>query len=173
VLGEPEVDLIEEVEPCPIDEAAAGRLLFGAEEDRRGENTLETLHHAAVIAAVLGKAKKLQHLSGTAKTNGAILLAKGERGNPDGYEPVLAKRQSEIGMADDVKEELSVASSVNELIAGDGPQRNPAEDEGSGVEGNLLFALLPLFSNHQDRAELLRPSGCDPDTWKNRSNWFE
>jgi hypothetical protein len=108
---------------------------------------LEALHHAAVIAAVLGKSEKLEHLSGTAKTNSPVLLAKGERGNPDGYEPVLAKRQSEIGMADDVKEEVSVASSVNKLIAGDGPQWNAAEDEGSGVEGNLLFALLVVLES--------------------------
>jgi len=53
-------------------------------------------------------------------------------------------------MAYEVKEELSVAPSVNEWILGQGAQRNAAEHKGPGVERNFLFALLTLLSNHQD-----------------------
>ena len=64
-------------------------------------------------------------------------------------------------MAYEVKEELSVAPSVNEWILGQGAQRNAAEHKGPGVERNFLFALLTLFSNHQDRVDLLGSSGRD------------
>jgi len=53
-------------------------------------------------------------------------------------------------MSDNVKKELSVAPSVDELILGEGTQRNAAEHKGPGVKRNSLFALLTLFSNHQD-----------------------
>src|SRR6516165_1235854 len=41
LFAEPEVNAIEEVEACPVDQAAAGGLLFGAEEDGRGKKTLQ------------------------------------------------------------------------------------------------------------------------------------
>jgi hypothetical protein len=95
--------------------------------------------------------------------HGTALLPEREGGNPDGDEAILAKGQTEIGMADNVKEEFSIAPSMNELILGQGTQGNAAEHKGPGVEGNFLFALLTMFSNHQDRVDLLCPSGCDPD----------
>ena len=65
-----------------------------------------------------------------------------------------------------MKEELSVASLMDQLMLGQGTQRNAAEDEGPGVERDFLFALLALFSNHQDGVDLLCPSWCDPDAWQ-------
>ena len=161
MFGEPEVDVIEEVEARPIDQPVAGRLLFRTEEDRRGKDTLEALHHAAIIAAVLGEPEELQHLSGACEMHGAALLPEGKGSNPDGYEAVLAKGQTEVGMADNVKEEPSVAPSMNELVPWHWTQRNAAEDKRPGVERNFLFALLTLFSNHQDRVDLLGSSGRD------------
>jgi len=82
------------------------------------------LNHSAVIAAVLGKPEELKDLSSTFEMHGAAFLAEREGSDPDRYEAVLAKGQAEVGMADNVKEKFSIASSVNELITGQGTQRN-------------------------------------------------
>jgi hypothetical protein len=66
-------------------------------------------------------------------------------------------------MTENVKEEVSVAPSVQELSLRQGTQRNAAEHKGPGVERDFLLALLALFSNHQDGVDLLCPSWCDPD----------
>ena len=100
MFGKPEVNAIEEVEARPIDQAAAGGLLFGPEEDGGGKKALEALNQASVIAAVLGKAEELEDLSGAFKMHRTALLPQGKGSHPDGDEAVLAEGQAEVGMAD-------------------------------------------------------------------------
>jgi hypothetical protein len=113
------------------------------------KNAFKALNHAAVIAAIFAKPKELQHLSGASEVYGPALLTKGKGSNPDRYEAVLPKRQTEVGMADNVKEELSVAPSIDEPTLGQGTKRNAAQDEWSGIERDFLLALLALFSDQQ------------------------
>ena len=66
----------------------------------------------------------------------------------------------------DAMDEISRAyfQAVPETIAsrkGGGTQRDAVEHEGPGVERQFLFALVTLFSNHQDGVDLFGSPGGD------------
>jgi len=50
------------------------------------------------MAAIFGKVKELEEFRGCLELYHAVLLADRQRRNPNGNEPVLAVRQSEIWM---------------------------------------------------------------------------
>ena len=93
-------------------------LVFRAKENGRRKDALKTLRHTAAIAAIIGKSEEIQDLCGTVKTDGSALLPQSECGHPDGNKLVLAKRQAEIGMANNLKKEFPVAALVDKLIFG-------------------------------------------------------
>lgn len=49
---EPELHVIEKVEAMPVNEASARRMIFGAEEDGRREDALESFYDSAIVEAV-------------------------------------------------------------------------------------------------------------------------
>jgi hypothetical protein len=77
MLVEPKVNIVKEVEARPIDQARAGRLIFGTEKDRGRENTLDTLSHPLVIAAILGQPEEFQNLGGASEMDSSAFLAEG------------------------------------------------------------------------------------------------
>ena len=105
-------------------------------------------------AAVLGEAEEVEHLSDALETNDPALLLNGERRDPDGNETVLAEGQAEFGVSGDVEEESAVASRMNQLGPGRPAERNAAENEGSGVVGKLLLAILPFLADEGYGLEL-------------------
>ena len=163
VVVEPKPHPIEEVKAGSINQAAAVGLVFGPKEDGGGKDTMEALHDAAIMAAVLGKAEEVEHLSGALETNDAALLLNGEGRDPDGNETVLAEGQAEFGMSGDVEKELAVASRMNQLGARRPAERNTAENEGSGMVGKLLLAILPFLADEGDSFELTKPELCDAE----------
>jgi len=112
----PEMKLIKKMKARPIHERGTGRLMLRSEKDGRGKYPLEGLHHAPVIAAIFGEAKKVEHLGSAIEMNCAALLPKGESGYPDGNEPVLAEGQAIVWVGDDVKEKASIATFVQHLV---------------------------------------------------------
>ena len=101
------------------------RLIFGSEENGCAEKSLEAFHEAAVMWAVFGKMEEVEHLGGRIEMELAGFLPQGERGHPDGDEPVLAEGQPVVGMGDDVEREFAVATAMNELRGGRPPKREP------------------------------------------------
>ena len=120
VFGEPEMNFINEVKTRPVNQMAAARLVLCSEKDGGSKAALEALHHTPVVAAILGEAEELQHLRSAIEMDGAVLLPEGEGRHPNRNKAVLAEGQTEVGMSDDMKEEIPVAALVKELLPGEG-----------------------------------------------------
>lgn len=112
----PKSHAVEKVKPSPVDHCSRLGLLLTSKKDRGAEDVLEAIDKAAIVRAVFGKAKEIKHLSRGVKMNLPGFLPDGERSNPDGDQAVLAEGQTEIGMADDLKEEVAVAASMRTLV---------------------------------------------------------
>ena len=63
-------------------------------------------------------------------------------------------QQAELRMADDIKKESSVSPRVSELRPGWSAKRNAAENEGSGIVGELLLAVLAFLPDEGNSFEL-------------------
>ena len=160
VVVEPKPHPIKKMKAGSINQRAVVGLVFGPKEDGGGEDTMEALHDAAIMAAVLGEAEEVEHLSGALETNDPALLLNGERRDPDGNETVLAEGQAELGVSGDV-EESAVASRMNQPGRGWPTERNAAEHEGSGMVGKLLLAILPFLADEADGLKLTQSELCD------------
>jgi hypothetical protein len=151
---EPEVEAIKKVESTPIDYTVPLRVIFGAEEDGGAEEALKALHHPAVMIAIGWELEEGQHLGGALKLHDAAFLLQGESGDPNGDEPVLAERQSEVRVAGDLKEEATVASSVNPLPSRWPPKWDPAKDKRSRVVSDFLPILISLLADELNGFQL-------------------
>ena len=70
-------------------------------------------------------------------------------------------RRSVATSAGEIPAEAAVAPSVNEFAAGRSAQGNAAEDEGPGIEAQVLPAELALLANEVDGFELLEATDAD------------
>jgi len=163
VSVEPKVHAIEKVKTRQVHDWRFFRALFCAEEDRRGKDSLESLDHAAIVGAVLGQAEEFKDLGGRFKVDGTGLLFHREGSDPDGNQAVLAVRQTEPRMSRDFEREAAVTPSVNELAARRPAQGNAAEDEGAGVETQVLPAELALLANEVNGFQLRKAAPGDSD----------
>ena len=66
-------------------------------------------------------------------------------------------------MSRDFEREAAVTPCVNELAAGRPAQGNAAEDEGPGIETQVLPAELALLADEMDSFELLEAAASDSD----------
>jgi hypothetical protein len=73
------------------------------------------------------------------------------------------RRQAESRMSRDFKREATVTPCVNELAARRPAQGNAAEDEGPGIETQVLPAELALLADEMDSFELLEAAASDSD----------
>ena len=91
-IAEPKVHAIKKVKASQVHDWRFVRLLFCAEENRGGKDSLESLDHAAIVGAVLGQAKEFKDLGGRFEADRTGLLFHGEGSDPDGNQAVLAVR---------------------------------------------------------------------------------
>ena len=162
-IVEPKVHAIEKVKASHVDDCRFFRSLIGAEENRSGKDSLESLDHAAIVGAVLGQAKEFKDLGGRLKMDGTGVLFHRESSDPDGNQTVLAVRQAASGMSGDFERKSAVTPCVNELAARRPAQGNAAEDEGPGIETQVLSAELAVLADEMDGFELLEAAASDPD----------
>ena len=78
------------------------------------------------------------------------LLFVRESGKPDRYQAILAVGQAEARVRRDLKQEMAVPTSVDELVFGTLTYRKPAKNERPGVVGDLLSAGFPLLADKLD-----------------------
>jgi len=157
---------IEKVKASQVDDWCFFWLLFCAEENRGGKDSLESLDHAAIMGAVLGQPKEFQDLGGRCKVDRTGFLFHGEGSDPDGNQAVLAVRQTEPRVSSDFEREPAVTPSVNELAAGRPPQRNAAENEGPGIKAQVLSAELALLADEMDGLEFLESPLAEANLWE-------
>jgi hypothetical protein len=99
----------------PINDRRGVRLFLGSEKNRPAEEPLEAFDEAAIVGAVLGKMKEVEHLSGRIEMKLTGFLPDSKCGHPDGDEAVLAKRQPVVRTGDDVKKKLTIAPAMDDL----------------------------------------------------------
>jgi hypothetical protein len=103
---------IKKMKPGPVEDQFTLRFVVGSKESRSGKDSLKTLHDAAIPLAVLEEVKEVEHLGGSAKPHNPAALAKGEGCDPDGNEPVLTVRHSELRMGNELKEEFAISAQI-------------------------------------------------------------
>ena len=145
-IVEPEAQAIKKVKASHIDDCRFFRSLLCTKENRGRKDTLESFDHAAIVGAVFGQAKEFQDLGGRFEVDRTGLLFHRESSDPDGNQAVLAVRQIESGMSRDFEREAAVTPCLNELVARRSAQGNAAEDEGPGIETQVLPAELALLA---------------------------
>jgi hypothetical protein len=145
------------MKPSLIDERTAAGMIFSAKEDRGGKDAMKPLYDSMVMTAIFGEAEEIKDLGGTVETNDPAFLLNGECRYPDGNQTVLAEGESKVRMAGDIEKKSSVTPPVNELRDGRATEWNAAEDEGSGVKGELLYAVLAFFADESDGLKLAKP----------------
>ena len=91
VRSKPKVDAIKKMKTRGIHQQISIRMILGAEEDGRCEDSLKALNNSPIMATVGSEAEEIEHLKGSLKVDGAALLLHGESGHPDGNQPILAE----------------------------------------------------------------------------------
>ncbi len=109
----PDAHPIKKVEASSIYNDCLLALLFGAEEDGGAKDALESVNDSVVMISILWKIEVVEHLRRTLKADDAAFLENGQGRDPDGDEAVLAKRQTEARVPDDIKSKFAIASGVS------------------------------------------------------------
>ena len=74
-----------------INQRISIRVILGAEEDGRCEDSLKALNNSPIMATVGSEAEEIEHLKGSFKVDGAAFLLDGESGYPNGDQAILAE----------------------------------------------------------------------------------
>lgn len=125
-------------------------MLFCTEVDCAREDALKTLDEPPVVDAIGWQPEFVKYLSSSGKAYLARATPYGLSRNPNRYKTILPIRQPESGMTTDLKEKSSVAALVNESARWWSPDREPAQEEWSRVEEEVLLPLAPLLANQLD-----------------------
>ena len=138
------------MKPSKVEHQFAVRLVVGSKKHGRAKNSLKTFDKTAVSLAVFEEAEEIENLGRGPEAHDPAALANGNGRHPDRNEPVLAVRQSELGMTEHLKEEFSISSRVNQFVRRKSAERESAKDKGTSVEGEFLASLVALFSDKVD-----------------------
>jgi hypothetical protein len=104
--------VIKKMKASPVEHQLAIRSVIGAKEHGGAKDALITFHEAAISLAIFEETEKIENLGSGAEAHDPAALANCDGRHPDRNEPVLAVRQSELGMTEHLKEELSIPSRV-------------------------------------------------------------
>jgi hypothetical protein len=66
----------------------------------------------------------------------------------------------------ELKEEVDVSASVNDLVGCRLAERQSTKNEGPGVEGDCLLAIFSLVADHLDGFQLLNGLLGDANPWE-------
>jgi hypothetical protein len=108
----------------------------------------------------------VEYLKRASKMNHTASLKHGERGDLNGNETVLAKGQAETRVPDDIESKFAIAPGVSQLMRWGSPQGNAAEDEESGVVGDLLLAIPAFLVHEANGIELFDLLLSETELWK-------
>src|SRR4030095_804382 len=150
----PDARLPEKVKPGSLDDSGLRCRGLRSEEHRGSEDPFECRHQAAVLFTALLHAEGLQHLGRAPEPDCLALLPHRQRGEKNWHNPVLPKRNPEVGMTGDLQNEVTVSAFIDKLPRCQCPQGQPAEHEWSRTKAQVLVSLLPVASNQFDAFRL-------------------
>lgn len=105
-------------------------------------------------------------MRGALEVYNAALLLDRERGDPYRNEAILPEWKTETWMASNIKGQLSVASSVRQLMPWRAAQWNAAKNEGAGMVGEFLLPSGPLLTDQLYSLELFQPTFRKTNGWQ-------
>jgi hypothetical protein len=100
-------------------------------------------------------AKALEHLGRRPEPNGSALLLHGQCCKENGNEAILPERDTEIRMSRDLKNEVTVAPLIEQLVLRQSPDRQPTKDKRARAEAEFLILLLAADANQLNAPHLL------------------
>jgi hypothetical protein len=100
-------------------------------------------------------AEAFEHLGGSSESDRSTLLLDGKSCEEDRNEAILAERNPEVGMPGDLKCELAISPFIEQLFFRQSPDWQPAQDEGSRAETEVLILLFATYTDQLDPARLL------------------
>lgn len=105
-----ESHVIEEVKTSGVKKQGAVRSFLGSKENCGGKYSFKSRAQPAIVWTVFGKPKEFKQLSRGIEVYCSGLLLDGERCHADRDEVVVAVGQAEVGVWDNLKEEISAVS---------------------------------------------------------------
>jgi hypothetical protein len=155
-------------EPCRA--PARGQARHWCQKNGGAKDPLKTIHKAAISFAVFEEAEEIENLGRGPEAHDPAALPNGDGRYPDWNEPILAVGQSELGMAEHLKEELSISPCVKRLVGRESAERESAKNKGASVKGEHLPSLVALFSNQVDSLKLPEAVFGNTDLGKERTD---
>ncbi len=143
----PDLGFPQEVEAGALHHLGPTGEAIGPEEDGGSKNPLESTDETLVFLAALPHAECLEHFGAALETNGLAPLLNCERGQVDGYQPVLPEGKAKLWMPGDLEEKASVSALEEQFTSPWSTDWQSAQHERAGAETQSLILLLPLDSN--------------------------
>jgi len=166
----PKLGAIKKMESRPIEDWGHGFCFLSSEQDGGSKDPLKAVDETPVVKAVFRKLEEFEDFGGALEMDGATLLFHGEGCDPDRNETILTERQTEVWVSRHLKDELAIPAAMDQLASGRPTERDAAKDEWPGIEPELLFCLVALFSNQGDGIQLLQTLLGNREAIKNRLN---
>jgi hypothetical protein len=187
VAGIPHSEAIEETEPRAVEHILPTRIVAGTKVHCAAKDALETVRETTVRDTVVRQAEFFKNLRTGLKLDYPTPLAHGLSSSPDGDEPVLAERESVLGVTVDLEEEPAVAAPVDHRANWWPLQRHSTEHERTSAVDEVLSILGALLSDELDDLDLfqrlfgardLQPAGLGKlakrraDVFHSASSWL-
>jgi hypothetical protein len=115
ISGVPNTSFTQEIEAGSLDDTCLGRAAFCSEEHGSAEDTFKRGDQTAVFRTALLHAEGLQHLRGAPEADRLALLPHRQSGEKNEDDTILSVRYSELRMAGDLKDEVSIPALVQQL----------------------------------------------------------
>ena len=153
----PDLSLTQEVESATVNDSRRCADSLCLEEDRRTKDALKSADDPAILLPSLRHAKAIEHLCGGTKSDYLAFPANGQSRKENEDQPVLSKRQTELRVSGDLKEEVPVPPLEEKLVGRRLADRKAAEDEWAGGDRKRLLSVLPIEADQCDSVRLLEP----------------
>ena len=108
-----------------------------------------------MLLSALVHSKDFEHFSGTTEPHNGALLLDGERCQEDRDDAILTEGNPIVWMTGNLKDKLSVAALIDQLVFRQPPNRQPAKNEWPRAITERLVCLLALDSDKLEPFRLL------------------
>ncbi|MGA2075106.1 MAG: hypothetical protein ABSH52_16570 [Terriglobia bacterium] len=108
--------VIKKMKSSSVEHQLAIRFVIGAKKHGGAKDALKTFHKPAISLAIFEETEKIENLGSGPKANDPAALANGDGRHPDWNEPILAVRQSELRMTENLKEKLSISPCIKQFV---------------------------------------------------------
>jgi hypothetical protein len=150
ISGILDAGLPQKVKARPLNHTRPRIATVCAEEDRCTEDSFEGGNETSVLGPPFLHTEGLQHLGCAPKADCLTLLPHRQSGQKNGDDTILSKRYSELRMAGDLKDEVSIPALIWQLPLRQRPQRQTTQNKRPRAKTQGLPPLIPVAPNQFD-----------------------